>query len=91
MCLTSAHAATTGWFAEDFSDEEAGRNGQSHLGYYVGGEGLIVGDWKLVLGLQHTGPFGNNAFLDCGSPEMPTNTSVTGCLFDIKVRDACLI
>ena len=44
------------------------------LGYYVGGEGLIVGPYKLVTGTQHTGPFGNKTFFKwCGD----------GCLFHI--------
>lgn len=42
-------------------------------GYYVSGEGLIVGEWKLVTGVQHDSPFGNTSFIDCG----------TGCLFNI--------
>ena len=56
-----------GFYASDAPRADGG------LGYYVGGEGLIQGRWKLVTGLQHTGPFGGQNFTDCGE----------GCLFDI--------
>lgn len=45
-------------------------------GYYLKGEALIVGDWKLVVGPQQSGPFSTNGthlFTDCGE----------GCLYNI--------
>eukprot|EP00937_MAST-01D_sp_MAST-1D-sp2_P005853 g5853.t1 len=63
----TAAAATA--FRGHFANDAPG------LGYYVGGEGLIVGQYKLVTGTQHTGPFGNQSFFkQCGG---------AGCLFDI--------
>eukprot|EP00463_Aulacantha_scolymantha_P004011 TRINITY_DN4971_c0_g1_i1.p1 TRINITY_DN4971_c0_g1~~TRINITY_DN4971_c0_g1_i1.p1 ORF type:complete len:141 (+),score=25.70 TRINITY_DN4971_c0_g1_i1:508-930(+) len=59
--------------------------------YFVGGEGLIVGQYKLVTGYQHIGPFDKPTNVTCVSqkgPWGPPNSGVKctcqdGCLYDI--------
>ena len=61
-----------GWLVH----ENDGIDTPSGAGHYLKGEGLIVGDWKLVVGQQQSGPFSTNGthlFTDCGE----------GCLYNI--------
>ena len=65
--------------------------------YFVGGEGLIVGKWKIITGLQHHGPFDPPSKNLCNamaadpkvgwnqtSPGVPCNCADPGCLFDLE-------
>ena len=61
--------------------------GEAGLGYYVGGEALISGPWKLVTGIQHSGAHDDANFTVCGDgvgPDPVSNASNPGgCLFHI--------
>ena len=77
-----------------------GSGGPRDLRYYVGGEALIAGDWKLVLGVQHDSSFSKDSNVSCDAitpsgpggssweskvaPGVPCTCGVTGCLFDLK-------
>ncbi|KAK7231142.1 sulfuric ester hydrolase [Aureococcus anophagefferens] len=62
------------------------------VGYFVGGEGLLVGDMKLLLGYQHIGPFDKVTNATCagvagpwaaGRPGVPCDCATTGCLYNV--------
>lgn len=67
------------------------------VGYYVGGEGLISGRYKLLRGFQHRGCFSKTSNVSCTAMVPPTTDGwtagdegvqctcgVSGCLFDIE-------
>ena len=62
-------------------------SGEAGLGYYVGGEALISGPWKLVTGIQHSGAHDNASFMVCGDgvsgDPASSATAPGGCLFHI--------
>eukprot|EP00039_Didymoeca_costata_P024936 m.11904 g.11904 ORF g.11904 m.11904 type:complete len:523 (+) comp4552_c0_seq1:170-1738(+) len=61
--------------------------------YFVGGEAIIVGDMKLILGDMHRGPFGPHPTKPCDSfsppwsgltnPGLPCTCGTSGCLFNV--------
>ena len=65
------------------------------VGYFVGGEGLIVGDFKILTGYQHYGPFDDPTNRTCGTlvdgrawnathPGVPCDCGASGCLFNLS-------
>ncbi len=65
------------------------------VGYFVGGEGLIVGDFKILTGYQHYGPFDDPTNRTCGTlvdgrawnathPGVPCDCGANGCLFNVR-------
>ena len=73
--------------------------GPRDLRYYVGGEALIVGDWKLVVGVQHDSSFSRDSNVSCdalkppsvggswesnSTPGVPCTCGVAGCLYHLK-------
>jgi len=73
--------------------------GPRDLRYYVGGEALIVGDWKLVVGVQHDSYFLKDTNISCDAltptgpagtswvtavqPGVPCTCGSAGCLFHL--------
>ena len=71
--------------------------GPRDLRYYVGGEALIVGEWKLVLGVQHDSSFSKDTNVSCDTlkptapdgwasktaPGVPCTCGAAGCLFNL--------
>jgi len=68
------------------------------LNYYVGGEALVMGDFKLIVGQQHDGPFSkpvsqpckgmkptgaNGTWATLVGPGVPCDCGATGCLYNI--------
>ena len=72
--------------------------GPRDLWYYVGGEALIVGEWKLVLGVQHDSHFSRTSNVSCdaltpptgpgwdskAAPGVPCTCGRAGCLFNLQ-------
>lgn len=71
-------------------------SGSGSPSYFVAGEGLIVGTWKLIVGPMHIGPFGPKPLNKCGAmiaagkvgwnitvPGVPCDCGEGGCLFNL--------
>jgi arylsulfatase I/J len=68
------------------------------LNYFVGGEALIMGDWKLIVGQQHNAPFSHEVNVTCDDIKVtgndgwntiigagvPCTCGVSGCLYNIS-------